>query len=258
METLETKEIAPINRDLPIMRRDPVEVLQEASRAARALKSVVDKKEKKVMIRGEVYPEIEDWQVIGNFYGLVASVDWTKRVEIDGAKGFESRASVLRMADGVRVSSAESLCLDSEARWKGKDAFAIKSMAQTRACSKAFRTILSWVIVMAGYKPTPAEEMDGVLTLKKTPSQPKEPVPVVDSDDPVDLAGDDGQPLITVKQIKRLVAIYKGSGHTDEWMKALLKSKFGWSSLKSITRETYDGICMMAETKAEREPGEEG
>lgn len=37
--------------------------------------------------------------------------------------------------------------------------FQLRSMAQTRACAKAFRNVLAWVVVLAGYKPTPAEEM---------------------------------------------------------------------------------------------------
>jgi hypothetical protein len=32
-------------------------------------------------------------------------------------------------------------------------------MAQTRACAKVLRTCLAWVVVLAGYEPTPAEEM---------------------------------------------------------------------------------------------------
>jgi len=32
-------------------------------------------------------------------------------------------------------------------------------MAQTRAGAKAFRNRLAWVVVLAGYRPTPAEEM---------------------------------------------------------------------------------------------------
>lgn len=38
--------------------------------------------------------------------------------------------------------------------------FQLSSMAQTRACAKALRNILSWVVVLAGYKATPAEELD--------------------------------------------------------------------------------------------------
>ena len=37
--------------------------------------------------------------------------------------------------------------------------FQLKSMAQTRACAKALRNVLAWVVVLAGYKATPSEEM---------------------------------------------------------------------------------------------------
>ena len=33
-------------------------------------------------------------------------------------------------------------------------------MAQTRAVGKAYRNILSWIVKMAGYEATPAEEID--------------------------------------------------------------------------------------------------
>ena len=40
-----------------------------------------------------------------------------------------------------------------------KDRPSVYSMAQTRALGKAYRMALSWIIKMAGYEPTPAEEM---------------------------------------------------------------------------------------------------
>lgn len=40
--------------------------------------------------------------------------------------------------------------------------FQLKSMAQTRACAKVLRNVLAWVVVLAGYRPTPAEELDGM------------------------------------------------------------------------------------------------
>lgn len=46
--------------------------------------------------------------------------------------------------------------------------FQLASMAQTRACAKAFRNVLSWVVVLAGFRPTPAEEiMDMPQTVVK-------------------------------------------------------------------------------------------
>ena len=50
--------------------------------------------------------------------------------------------------------------------------FQLRSMAQTRACSKCLRNVLAWVVVLAGYRPTPAEEMDGVFQ-QRTQSQGK-------------------------------------------------------------------------------------
>lgn len=38
--------------------------------------------------------------------------------------------------------------------------FQLRSMAQTRATSKVLSILLKWVVVLAGYKPTPAEEVD--------------------------------------------------------------------------------------------------
>jgi hypothetical protein len=53
------------------------------------------------------------------------------------------------------------MCLDDEAKWTTSRSFQLRSMAQTRAQAKALRNVLAWVVVMAGYQPTPAEEMDG-------------------------------------------------------------------------------------------------
>ena len=39
--------------------------------------------------------------------------------------------------------------------------FQLRSMAQTRACSKALKNVFAWVVVLAGYRSTPAEEMTG-------------------------------------------------------------------------------------------------
>ena len=47
-----------------------------------------------------------------------------------------------------------------ESNWSSKPLFQLKSMAQTRACAKALRNVLAWVVVLAGYTPAPAEEME--------------------------------------------------------------------------------------------------
>ncbi len=48
--------------------------------------------------------------------------------------------------------------------------FQLRSMAQTRACAKALRNVLSWVAVLGGYGTTPAEELDDIPD-KQDPSE---------------------------------------------------------------------------------------
>lgn len=53
--------------------------------------------------------------------------------------------------------------------------FQLASMAQTRANAKVHRNVLSWVARLAGYKPTPAEELDGPATVTTRPVVDREP-----------------------------------------------------------------------------------
>jgi len=160
--------IVPPPQTLSIQRK-PQEVLEEAREAANALIAMVKAKPKPFMVHGDIYLQFEDWQTVGRFYGATVKVTETKFIEYGTVKGFEARAVVLDKA-GLEVSGAEAMCLDDEPNWKKKPLFQLKSMAQTRASAKALRNVFAWVVVLAGYKPTPAEEMDGVRGGKGKPA----------------------------------------------------------------------------------------
>ena len=166
--------------------RDPVQVLQEATHAAKELKKIIDAKpdSKKFKIRGEVFLEFPDWQTVASFYQHTVMVKQDKFVDYSKAIGFEAEAVVLD-PEGKEVSSAWAMCLNDEENWGKRPVyewqfdneakkrvkvkireeqvplFQLRSMAQTRACAKALRNRFSWVVVLAGYSPTPAEEMTG-------------------------------------------------------------------------------------------------
>lgn len=163
-----------------ILHREPEAVLAEAKKAAQALMTVVSQKKKPVIINNEQYLEFEDWQTVARFYGLTVKINRTNFIDFGGVKGYEAIADVLRN-DGTVISSAEAMCLNDEEKWSTRakyewvngrkektgeipvPLFQIRSMAQTRACAKALRNVLAWVVVLAGFKPTPAEEMtDGL------------------------------------------------------------------------------------------------
>jgi hypothetical protein len=49
--------------------------------------------------------------------------------------------------------------VSDERNWSHRDDYALRSMAQTRAVAKALRLCLGWIMSLAGYEATPAEEM---------------------------------------------------------------------------------------------------
>jgi hypothetical protein len=143
------------------LQRAPELVLQEAAKAAQALRDVIESKPNKCTINGKTYLQFEDWQTLGRFYGITAAARETRYVERGRAQGYECHAETILVSSGQVIGAAQGECLDDEEKWRGKPLFQLRSMAQTRAQAKALRSMLAWVVVMAGYAPTPAEEMDG-------------------------------------------------------------------------------------------------
>lgn len=173
-----------------IANETPEIILARAHKAAVALKDVVDHKAKPVKMNGETYLEFEDWQTLANFYNISAKVTSTTFVQYGNAQGFEAKADAIDKLSGRVLSSAESMCLNDEEKWSTRakyeyqnnqrvktgevavPLFQLRSMAQTRACAKALRNVLAWVVVLAGYKATPAEEMDGVVAANGATAAP--------------------------------------------------------------------------------------
>ena len=143
---------------LEVVTKAPSVVLQDAKKAAEALQDVIRKKPRPVMIHGEHYLEFEDWQTLGQFYGYTVQTGDAVPFVLEGIAGAKAKA-ILFDSQGRIMGGAESYCMRDEAHWKDKPWFQLASMAQTRAGAKALRNRLALVAVLAGYRPTPAEEM---------------------------------------------------------------------------------------------------
>ena len=144
-------------QELQIMDQ-PKDMIQFGKNAAQELVALVKQNNWSVNISGHDYLRFEAWQTVGRFFGYTIKTKSTKYVEIGTTKGFEATSVVLN-SKSKEVGGAEALCLDDENNWKGKPLFSLKSMAQTRSGAKALRQVLAWVVVLAGFKPTPAEEV---------------------------------------------------------------------------------------------------
>lgn len=155
-----------VKQENQLVNFDPEKQVEQATIAAKALMSVVSKKHKPVQFNGEQYLEFEDWQTIAQFYNHTVGIDWTKPIEEAGKIiGFEAKA-LLFNRDGIVVGGAEAACMTDEPNWAKKPKFQLRSMAQTRAMAKALRSRFGFVAVLAGFKPTPAEEMQDVFDKK--------------------------------------------------------------------------------------------
>lgn len=135
---------------------DPVDVIPHAERIAGALKETLRARGMVLKIGRNEHVLIDGWQTLGAMLGVSAQVAWSK--PCDGGNGWEARAEARRL-DGTVVGSAEAMCTRDERNWKNADEYAIRSMAQTRAMSKALRGPLGFVVALGGLDTTPAEEV---------------------------------------------------------------------------------------------------
>ncbi len=168
-ETIEDAEYAEVGTDLELRpaqsatlfdTTDPDEALARATGIATALQKVLKQAKLTVNIGRNARPYVlaEGWTCLGSLVGVFPRTVWTRQLE----NGWEARVDAVTR-DGAVVGSAESQCTRAERIWAGRDDFALRSMAQTRAMSKALRMPLGFIVVLAGFEATPADEMP-VLT----------------------------------------------------------------------------------------------
>lgn len=139
-----------------ISARKPAELVTQASDAANALAAVILKQKLFSVIQGKRFVRCEGWTTLAAMMGVLPREVSVVKGE-DG--GYEATVELVRMSDGMTLTRASAECGMDEKTWASRDAYARRSMAITRATSKACRIAFSWVMVMAGYEATPAEEI---------------------------------------------------------------------------------------------------
>lgn len=134
----------------------PAAVVRQATGAANALADVIETKKLYTLISGRRYVRCEGWTTLAAMLGFLAREEVVSRRE-DGSH--EATVALVRITDAAVLTRASAECGLDEPTWKSRPAYARRSMAVTRATSKACRIAFSWVMVLAGYEVTPAEEV---------------------------------------------------------------------------------------------------
>lgn len=212
-DTINSKRIAIKLTDESVQINSP----KALAEFAETLKTFVVEGKLFTAIKGKNFVHVEGWQFAGACMGIFA-----RTVSVENLSGndkdFKYRAEVelYQISTDKVIGRAVALCSSSEHGKKDFDEYAVMSMAQTRATSKAFRLSIGWIMKLAGYEATPAEEVNGDFFADETPVEPETPI----------------------DQVKEEVHIYIESLGSVDKVK-FIKDNIGKVSLKDVTENHY-------------------
>lgn len=165
----------------------PAVVIEQATEWADHLMQIVEDKELYQVIGKKKYLLAEAWQIVTTFGGAHAVPESVSPMkDADGEViGYEAKVNLLK--GGEIVGAGIMSCGFEEFPCRGKKGIAkhraAMSAAETWATAKAARLNYSWVVVLAGYEATPADEMrdsDGSsepqVQLQQRPDRPVGPL----------------------------------------------------------------------------------
>lgn len=147
----------------------PAGALQQQGEIANLFRQVVTEKKLAVSMRGNEHLRVEGYQLLGSMNGITAVITSTEELD----NGYKAICEARRVSDGQVVGSGHAICTRDERMWAKNDSYALLSMAQTRATSKAIKSCLGHIVELAGMKTTGAEEMAGVIAADDTGTSAK-------------------------------------------------------------------------------------
>ena len=155
----EGQELITTNQSVALT---PNEVVENATIQAKLLMNIVKQTKCYQEISGKKYLQVEAWETIGAFNRTHAETkEITPISREDEIIGYAAHVQLWK--DGIVVGGAIMPCYFTENCCKGKTGEAkhkaCMSAAQTFATSKAYRMNFSYVAILAGFQPTPAEEI---------------------------------------------------------------------------------------------------
>lgn len=131
--------------------------IRVATTVATSLKKVIASQDLAIKIQGNEYVTSEGWETLGTMLGCTPYVESVEEIQLGEKRHQFGYVATVSIRQGDRIISRASAMAERNNNQKERPA--VYSMAQTRALGKAYRMALSWIMKMAGYQPTPAEEM---------------------------------------------------------------------------------------------------
>jgi hypothetical protein len=204
----------------------PAALVSGAAEMAHELAAVIDKQKLFTIIQGKKFVGVEGWTTLAVMLGCVARE--VSSTENDGV--YVAVVELVRMSDGACISRASAEC-GEEKPWNTRAKYARRSMAQTRATGKACRLAFSWIMSLAGYEVTPAEEMIPIVEAEQAPTPNR----------------------INERQNKQLEMAIKEYSLDRERVKAWINAAWNVDNLNDLTVKQFHELLPRLKAWAERE-----
>ena len=120
----------------------PAEYIAQASGIADALAAIIERQglfhEFRDKRTGKMrrHVTIEGWTLLASMCRVYVDIEWSRLDPASGAWIARARPHTM---SGEAWGAVDSMCSPTESNWSGRDEYAIRSMAQTRAIGKALR-----------------------------------------------------------------------------------------------------------------------
>lgn len=137
----------------------PESLMEQAVQISNVLSRVVREKGLSQRFGQGEHVRVEGWQLAGSLIGFVTKEKSVVELP-DGS--FETVIALIQAGTGKELAEASGYCGTDEPNWKNKPKYARRSMAITRGISRAYANNFRWLMKLAGFETTPAEEMADV------------------------------------------------------------------------------------------------
>lgn len=114
-------------------------------------------------VKGKNFVNVEGWQIAGAFVGITPIVTSVENLSEGDNYKYRAEVKLVQYGSDTPIGYGVAICTNKEANKKSFDEYAVCSMAQTRAISKAYRLAIGYLMKLAGYEATPAEEMQETM-----------------------------------------------------------------------------------------------
>lgn len=131
---------------------------QSLANFASVLKKFIVERQLYTDIKGKDYVNVEGWEFAGASIGVYPIVKQVNNLSDEKEIKYSAHVELVQLSTQKVIGAGVAICSNKERSKTTFDEYAIASMAQTRAIGKAYRNAFAWLMKMAGYEATPAEE----------------------------------------------------------------------------------------------------